>query len=91
MGSWHFDESDKTVSTIIDGENLEVCCVSTFDSVDGRRYYFGEKSLKNAALLASAPALLAALEKVVASKNAIHMEEMVYLECIQAIAAAKGE
>ena len=98
-GEWYFDSEDSTVSVTSGDLELEICKVANFDlhesSVNyGGKYYFGEKSKANAALLTSAPALLEALEglyQMVQENYHVDDSNMKFInDAYAAIAAARG-
>ena len=61
---WFFDENDHSVCVVKNGEELEVCNISSIDEGGIKRFHRGEESQANAMLITSAPALLEALEEL---------------------------
>jgi hypothetical protein len=61
---WFFDENDYSVCTVKNGEELEVCNISSIDEGGIKRFHRGEESQANAMLITAAPALLEALEEI---------------------------
>jgi len=62
-GPWYFDEDDRAVGPVAN-RSIGVCSIMLADG-DAARYHFGEQSIANANLIAAAPDLLEALEKMV--------------------------
>jgi hypothetical protein len=92
---WFFDENDHSVCVVKNGEELEVCNISSIDEGGIKRFHRGEESQANAMLITSAPALLEALQNVLkagrGSSGRIILEQEDEAQIIAAIKQAKGE
>ena len=91
---WFFDKNDYSVCVVKNGEELEVCNISSIDEGGIKRFHRGEESQANAMLITSAPDLLAALE-LIKDKVWQHIEMNMFDEEIaqieDAIAKARGQ
>ena len=71
-GKWFLVESDHSVCVVKNGEELEVCNISSIDEGGIKRFHRGEESQANANLICAAPKLLEALELIKEKLGAIY-------------------